>query len=144
MLVKPSLRFFTTEFVQEIQSKFNAKFICETTFKNCDQWVNQPCALFYMQTKHPNGSNWFAIFHSWDQSDRIVITDGISAVEPDDMIDALENEDGVVVYSVYRHDYATLNGCSIDGGRDYTKTNIADDSVKLVQLKITPEGLLKV
>lgn len=144
MLVKPSLRFFTTEFVQHVQSNFNAKFVCETTFKNAGQWVNQPCALFYTQTKHPNGSNWFVIFHSWDQSDRIVITDGISAVEPDDMIDALENEDGVIVYSVSRHDYVTLNGCSIDGGRDYTKVSITDNSVKLVRLKITPEGLLKV
>lgn len=140
MAVNPLRKFFSTELIQHMQTKYNVKFVCETVSKNRhDCWIDQPGALFYSEVKHPNGSNWMIVYHGEHQG-TIMITDGITAVEPDNRITGIINQDGVIVYSVFRHHYVVLDNGFIDGGRDYVRYSI-DDNLALVELEITPHGL---
>jgi hypothetical protein len=140
MVVNPLRKFFSTEMIQRIQTEYNVKFVCETVSKDrrgC--WIDQPGALFYNEVKHPDGSNWMIVYHGAEQG-VIVITDGITAVEPDNRITGIINQDEVVVYSVFRHHYAVLDNGFIDGGRDYVRYGDGG-GLRLVELEITPHGL---
>lgn len=134
--------YLSKEHIESIESTYNCRFICDTPIKGTNGWYDNPCALFYNYTAHPAGSNWMAF--TINHLGEFVVTDGISAVEPDNTIDALLYDDGSLIYSSYRHDYVCYNGKCIDGGRDYTKVVYSSDDENkshTVQLMITPDGL---
>jgi hypothetical protein len=130
---------FNEELISRLEKSYKAKFVCETCIKDVTNgWYNTPVALFYSKVKHPQGSNWFAIFQQLDG--HFSITNGISAVEPDNTLTGL-TDGKEVVYSSYRHHFSKLGNGHIDGGRDYTKTNIPE-GMRIVSLQITPDGLI--
>jgi len=118
---------------KQVEEKYKAKFVLECCLKSkTGEWVNMPFALFYTEEKHPQGSNYFAVYlkpgFMVGSTDLLMISDGITAV-----YDKLGNhvtysavvdeEKNVALHSAYRHDYQTYDDLMIDGGRDYTKTN---------------------
>jgi len=108
--------FLTDKGIEIIETKMNAKYVCESCLRNRDGgWANVPVAIFYTEIAHPEGSNYFGIYNNIDG--RTTITNAISATEPFSGL-LIDNE---VVYSRYRHDFREHHGVFIDGGRDYTR-----------------------
>ena len=130
---------FNEDMIFHLEKSYDAKFICETSIKDASKgWYNTPVALFYANVKHPQGSNWFAIFQHSDGG--FSITNGISAVEPDNkLVGITDGKD--VVYSSHRHHFSKLGNGYIDGGRDYAKLNLSS-GITTVTLLITPDGLV--
>ena len=100
-----------------IEKEYNAKYVFESCIKGLNgQWTNFSTAIFYTKTKHPQGSNYFAMYRNTEGEFRI--TNGISATEG--FISAIQIDDDIV-YSRYRHDFREHNGIFVDGGRDYLR-----------------------
>jgi hypothetical protein len=112
--------FLTDAAISKIEEKYNAKYVLEACIKDANgQWVNMPCAIFYSEVAHPQGSNYFALYYS-ARHNTYMITNGLSAVDGVEF-NGIEAE-GEVVYSRYRHDFRKhKNGAFIDGGRDYSR-----------------------
>lgn len=129
ILIKSSM--FNDKQIKRIEKSYNATYVCETCIKSHDEWVNFPCAIFYTEKAHPEGSNYFAMYFNFDGD--LTITNGITATEPFFGVQV----DDTVIYSRYRHDYRTLGDVSVDGGRDYLKVcgNINAPQVKLQIIK---------
>jgi hypothetical protein len=110
--------FLTEDGISKIEEKYNAKYVLEACIKDANgQWANMPCAIFYSEVAHPQGSNYFALYYS-ARHNTYMITNGLSAVDGVEF-NGIESE-GEVVYSRYRHDFRKhKNGAFIDGGRDY-------------------------
>lgn len=127
---------FDPEYIERIEKHYNAKFVCETSLKLKDGgWGNFPVAVFYTETAHPEGSNWFGLY--WNHENQLRITDAKPALEP---FDGLLLEDGSVFYSRYRHDYQSLeDGTMVDGGREYLRYNPGNG--KVVSLQIVNDKL---
>ena len=130
---------FKEELISRLEKSYDAKFVCETSIKDVSNgWYNTPVALFYTKVKHPQGSNWFAIFQQLDG--HFSITNGISAVEPDNkLVGITDGKDAV--YSTHRHHFSKLGNAYIDGGRDYSKLSLPS-GVTTLKLLITPDGLV--
>jgi len=115
---------FTWEQIKEIEQKKNARYLLETEYKGVQ------CAVFYGSTVHPiSNSKYFAIFWTKDQENWA----NVPAVMRGDWIEDMEfagvvADNGDVIYSRYRHDFRESDDGSvwIDGGRDYTRTNVID------------------
>jgi len=110
---------FTPEQIKVIEEKYNAKYILESCLKMKNgNWANFPAAFFYTKEKHPEGSNYFALFRDTDGD--LMITNGYESLNDVAFI-GIEAEDEVA-YSRYRHDCVThKNNSFIDGGRDYAR-----------------------
>lgn len=129
---------FLNDDLEKIESEYNAKYIVDLPLKTRLGYLNQPCAIFYADKAHPEGSNWFALFA--DRIGRLVITNAIELENKE--FTALKVGDDIV-YSSYRHDYRELGNSSIDGGLDYTKTTLGENA-ELITLKVTKNGLIEV
>ena len=118
--------FLKPEGIAKIEKAYNAKYVFESCIKDRDGgWCNMPVAIFYTETPHPQGSNYFGLYVN--ESGDFMITNGISATEP---FDALQVGDDVI-YSRYRHDFREHNGYMVDGGRDYFRRSADGIPVKL-------------
>jgi len=123
--------FLKPEGIAKVEEMYKAKYVFESCLKQTSgNWSNFPCAIFYTETPHPEGSNYFGLYRT-DYGD-IMITNGISATE--EPFDALQVGDDVI-YSRYRHDYREHNGAMVDGGRDYFRHSLNGIPVKLQVLK---------
>ena len=112
---------FSLELIQKIEEKYKAKYICETSIMYNDRnWSENPSAIFYTETPHPEGSNYFAI--SVGSDGYYIISDALPSIKKMEPIAAVRSGDEVI-YSRYRHDYRTTKDgkVSIDGGRDYVR-----------------------
>lgn len=107
--------FIKPEGISLIEEKYNAKYVFESCLKGEHGWHNFPAAIFYTETPHPQGSNYFAFYRNL--SGEFMITNGITATEPFEGLQVGEN----VIYSRYRHDYREYKDVAVDGGRDYLK-----------------------
>ena len=109
--------FLTEKNIKNIENHYKATYVLETCAKDrSGDWANFPTAIFYTETAHPEGSNYFALYI--DDTNQFMIANGLSAVDGV-VFQGLEVE-GVVTYSRYRHDYRDAgNGAFVDGGRDY-------------------------
>lgn len=92
------------------------KYVCTTELVQS----NHPVDVFYRETPHPIHENkYFWIGH----------IDGSMIIGNADSIENLtfglvENDDGQLEYSSYRHDFKSFNnGNMIDGGRDYIRSS---------------------
>jgi hypothetical protein len=132
---------FTPEQIANIEKRFNAKYVCETCLKNkMGNWINQPCALFWTDVPHPQGSNYFALYFG-GMGDVLMIANGISATQEE--FTGIIAADGNIYYSRYRHDYRNIPGGFIDGGRDYIRLGGDVCKNEKVSLKIVgPELVL--
>ena len=126
MNIRNECTFLKPEGIAKIEKAYNAKYVFESCLKTKNGgWCNMPVAIFYTETPHPQGSNYFGLYCN-DFGD-FMITDGISATEP---FDALQAGDDVI-YSRYRHDFREHNGYMVDGGRDYFRRSADGIPVKL-------------
>jgi hypothetical protein len=118
--------------IKIIEDKMNARYVFESCLKNKNGgWANMPVAVFYTETAHPEGSNYFGVYQNMDG--KTMIANAITATEPFDGV-AIDDE---VIYSRYRHDFREHNGVFVDGGRDYTKYGGERiNEAKIVQLKV--------
>ena len=122
--------FLKEETIPVFEEKYKAKYLLETCLKDIGgNWCNFPAAIFYTDEPHPEGSNYFALYIHPERGG-LMITNGISAIDGV-AFNGLE-KDGEVLYSRYRHDYRTHNGCMVDGGRDYFKRNMNGTPVEFV------------
>ena len=119
MKILNECKMFTPEQLAKIEDQYKAKYVLESCLKTKDgQWANFPAAFFYTKKKHPEGSNYFALY--FDEQGHIMITNGLSSLDGV-TFRGIEAE-GEVAYSRYRHDFVThKNGSFIDGGRNYTR-----------------------
>jgi hypothetical protein len=131
MNIRNECSFLKPEGIAKIEKAYNAKYVFESCIKDRDGgWCNWPSAIFYTEEAHPQGSNYFALYHervSIGREPQFMITNGISAIEP---FDALQVGDDVI-YSRYRHDYREYKGYMVDGGRDYFRRSADGTPVKL-------------
>ena len=96
------------------------KHVCTTEFHDAIADV------FYRDTPHPEfGNKYFALYFKVSknrQYDKLMIA---NADQVEDLtFGMVENDEGNLEYSQYRHDYKSFkNGNMIDGGRDYIRSN---------------------
>lgn len=117
MTVDTKCSFLNDANIKSIEKHYKATYVLETCAKDRNGgWCNFPAAIFYTETAHPEGSNYFAVY--LNDGKEVMIANGLSAVD-NVVFKGIETE-GVVTYSRYRHDYRTgHNGAFVDGGRDY-------------------------
>lgn len=114
-----------------ISDQYNGKYIGEFALRTMDGgWSNFAAKLFYTKDKHPKGSNYMALYIQ-PMNNKLFITDGAKIAE-NVWTGVLNEEDNVVLYSAYRHDYQELNGMIADGGPEYIRST----NRKLVQFTI--------
>lgn len=123
--------YFTDKGIEQIESMRDATYIgywCGRT-KDGD-WAEKPLDVFYVKEPDTDKghTNYFGLILN-PLTDQVMITDASSCFN--DPITGMV-EDGIVYASRYRHDYVqTPSGSSIDGGRDYTKTTLPCDLVRI-------------
>ena len=117
--------------IAKVEAKYNAKFVGQFCLKDKHgNWVNNPADVYWQATPpQPGYSNYFALIV---QGGTLYIT-GAAIVEST-IIDAVEADDGEILYSRYRHHYINSKdgSCFIDGGRDYTRTNRGTIDLKVI------------
>lgn len=118
---------------KKVEKGYNVKYIGEFTLKDTKGWFNGPVQVYYGE-KHPVGSSYMGLYlKGVDQKPYVV--DAISAVKDVDtgapvVYIGIERDDKVL-YSAFRHDYQSLGSAHfIDGGRDYVKSSLSDNSVR--------------
>jgi hypothetical protein len=115
---------FSQKQLQTICKTKSADYVCDTELNN------NLVSIFYGDVAHPvSGSRYFGLYHNHDKI--LMIIDG-SFVEGQ-TFDAVEADNGEIIFSRYRHDYRESADGSvfIDGGRDYTRTNFMSEIIKL-------------
>ena len=127
---------FTDDKIKIIENKYNAKYVCDTCLKGSMGWVNFPVAVFYTEEKHPQGSNWFAMYYDPINKNNFNITDAISATESFEALQVGQD----VIYSAYRHDFYHYGSTFVDGGRDYLRYS-PNENCKPVKLQIIKDKL---
>ena len=109
---------FDTEKVEKTYSEKDGvpvKYVMTSELPNMDKVVD----IFYRETPHPEfGNLYFGIFEGAYELTYIINADNIDGV----YVPAVEDDNGELQYSSFRHDYKSFNnGNMIDGGRDYTR-----------------------
>jgi len=126
--------FLRPDSIAKIEEKYNATYIFDSCLRlKSGDWGNFPCAIFYTEKAHPEGSNYFGLY--FDMDGDLMIANGISATEVEYTGIVLGEK---VVYSRYRHDYRAADKVAIDGGRDYTKIN---GNPQTVRFKVVEDHL---
>ncbi|CAB5221380.1 hypothetical protein UFOVP247_151 [uncultured Caudovirales phage] len=139
MKVNTTSSFISAKNIELFEKEYAAKYVFETCLKARDGgWANFPAAVFYTEKAHPQGSNYFAVYHN---GDTLMITDALPSIK-DVVFTGLEAE-GEVVYSRYRHDYREgKNGVFVDGGRDYLRYGgDAFNDYNIVKFKVVEDHL---
>lgn len=139
IITKSSL--FDEDQIKAFEEAKDAKYIFETCIKDKHgSWANDLFAIFYQETPHPRGSNYFALYYDY-ATHKLMIADGISATEP---FTGAVAKNGDIIFSRYRHDMRSSPDKSviIDGGRDYVKLSLVDNyEPKLVRLQVIKDKL---
>ena len=123
--------YFTEKGIEHIESMRDATYIgywCGRT--KYGDWAERPLDVFYQPDPDVDAghTNYFGLILD-PLSNKVMITDASSCFQ--DPITGIV-EEGIVYVSRYRHDYVqTPSGGSIDGGRDYTKTTLPSDLVRV-------------
>ena len=104
---------FKTDAMVEHYSKkdgVEVKYVCSSALGSEAQAMD----IFYRATPHPEfGNRYFGMYV--DQKDRVMITNA-DRIE-DAEFAMIEDTNGDLHYSAHRHDYKTVDGKMVDGGR---------------------------
>jgi hypothetical protein len=106
--------------IKKVEDKFNAKFVFVHALYRSDYWTTEPYHIFY-QENPPNGySHYLAVSFGGANP---YVTSGASMEGL--LIQGVLANNGEVIYSAFRHDYAESNDKSafVDGGRDYMRAS---------------------
>ncbi len=123
--------------IEKIERRYNGRYVFESQLKLRDNsWSDFPSAIFYTETAHPEGSNWFGV---WRDRDKFMISNAISAVE--EPFVGIVAENGDVIYSRYRNDFRVSADKTvfIDGGRAHCRH---DFEHKLVKLRVSRDRVV--
>lgn len=142
--MKPVNRMLSDNSIAIIEQQYKAEYVMDSCLKTVDgQWANFPAAFFYTEEKHPEGSNYMALYR--DQFDRWTVTDGIRITEGTHNGFLVGDE---LVHSRYRHDFFAYNDVTVDGGRDYFRYGVnegaLDEGVKKVQFRVVDGNIVEV
>ena len=136
--MRPVNKMLNDKSIALICQKYKAKYVLDSCLKTVDgQWANFPAAFFYTEEKHPEGSNYFAMYQrdgGWMITDGIRITEGTH--------NGILFDDGELVHSRYRHDYYMHRDAMVDGGRDYFRHGIVEGA-KPVKFKIVDGNIIQ-
>ena len=135
--VTPSLKEISLLAVEE---KYSADYVCETELVNASKrGCNIPGLVFYQQTPHPRGSNWFVLYFL--NGNQLMIANAKNIV--DTLIGGIVADNNEIVFSRYRHDMRSSQDGSvwIDGGRDYVRSGTFPES-RYVTMKIEGPNLI--
>ena len=125
---------FNTERVCKLYSEKDGvpvTYVCTTALGDGTQAVD----VFYRETPHPEfGNRYFGLFYvdrysTWEE---ISIT---NADRVEDLTFDMIEVDGQWHYSQHRHDFYSVGGTSIDGGRAYIRL-VGDIHVPRTTLKV--------
>jgi hypothetical protein len=125
---------FNTERVCKLYSEKDGvpvTYVCTTALGDGTQAVD----VFYRETPHPEfGNRYFGLFYvdrysTWEE---ISIT---NADRVEDLTFDMIEVDGQWHYSQHRHDFYSVGGTSIDGGRAYIRL-VGDINVPRTTLKV--------
>ena len=98
------------------------KYVCTTDLRNSDI----PADIFYRETPHPQFGNYY--FGILRHNDQTMITNA-------DIVESFEfgmiEVDGKYYYSQSHHDYKTVGGKMIDGGRAYIRSSGGTTSMRI-------------
>jgi len=123
--------YFTEKGIEQIESMRDATYIGYWCGRTKDGiWAEKPLDVFYVEEPDTDKghTNYFGLLLN-PTTDQVMICDASSCFK--DPITGIV-EEGIVYVSRYRHDYVqTPSGGSIDGGRDYTKTTLPSDLVRV-------------
>lgn len=123
--------YFTEKGIEQIESMRDATYIGYWCGRTKDgSWAEKPLDVFYVEEPDTDKghTNYFGLLLN-PTTDQVMICDASSCFK--DPITGIV-EEGIVYVSRYRHDYVqTPSGGSIDGGRDYTKTTLPSDLVRV-------------
>ena len=125
--------FLSEDEVERILRRYSgAKYVGELcpTSKNKSP-VNQSMAVFWQPQAHPRGSNYFGLYYDYVLG-CTMITDGLPSTQ-NNITGVYVPERNAIVYSAYRHDYQVYGDVFIDGGRDYTRTQLG---ARIAELRI--------
>ena len=110
---------FKTDAMAEHYSKKDGvavKYVCTSALGGEARAMD----IFYRATPHPEfGNRYFGLYI--DQHDRVMITNA-DAIE-DARFAMIEDANGDLHYSSHRHDYKTVDGKMVDGGRAYVRSS---------------------
>jgi hypothetical protein len=126
---------FKTDAMAEHYSKKDGvavKYVCTSALGSEAQAMD----IFYRDTPHPEfGNRYFGLFI--DRLDRVTITnaDRIEGAK----FAMIEDSEGNLHYSAHRHDYKTVDGKMIDGGRAYIRASGAVELYKVCDGEIVKD-----
>lgn len=115
--------------VSLVEQKKSTKYVGDFCIKQLNGWTENPAAVFYQPIKtDPTHSDYFGLFV---RDGKLLICDASSTFT--DSINAIVANDGEIVFSRYRHDYAESKDMSvwIDGGRDYLRCSHPSTIIKI-------------
>ena len=119
---------FKTDAMVEHYSKkdgVEVKYVCSSALGSEAQAMD----IFYRATPHPEfGNRYFGMYV--DQKDRVMITNA-DRIE-DAEFAMIEDFNGDLHYSAHRHDYKTVDGKMVDGGRAYIRSSGATIPYRVV------------
>ena len=119
---------FKTDAMAEHYSKKDGvavKYVCTSALSSEARAMD----IFYRATPHPQfGNRYFGLYI--DQLDRVMITNA-DAIE-DAHFAMIEDANGDLHYSAHRHDYKTVDGKMVDGGRAYVRASGATIPYRVV------------
>lgn len=119
---------FKTDAMVEHYSKkdgVEVKYVCSSALGSEAQAMD----IFYRATPHPEfGNRYFGMYV--DQKDRVMITNA-DRIE-DAEFAMIEDTNGDLHYSAHRHDYKTVDGKMVDGGRAYVRSSGATIPYRVV------------
>ena len=110
---------FKTDAMAEHYSKKDGvavKYVCTSALGGEARAMD----IFYRATPHPQfGNRYFGLYI--DQHDRVMITNA-DAIE-DAEFAMIQDANGDLHYSAHRHDYKSVDGKMVDGGRAYIRSS---------------------
>jgi outer membrane protein assembly factor BamB len=93
------------------------KYVCTTDLHHTDS----PEDIYYRDTPHPTFGNKYFSLRVYGDNVYIANADKIE----EKTFGCVEDDDGNLQYSQFRHEYKTFNnGNMIDGGREYIRSNV--------------------
>ena len=125
---------FDTERACELYSEKDGvpvTYICTTALGDETQGMD----IFYRETPHPDfGNRYLGLYWTttWGGAEQVMITN--ADIVEDLTFDMIE-VDGQWHYSQHRHDFYSVGGTSIDGGRAYIRL-VGDINVPRATLKV--------